>query len=158
MLLTIDTNNITQLDLAALKFLLSNADPSIDIDDVVPARVAEKPAARRPRRTKAQIEADEAAAAAKAAESQVVQEEVETAPGAPAENHADEVGPDIRKAEAEVSGDVTPAQVVELATKLMDKDKALLRELLNTFEVRKVSDLPEDKLADFADAIRAKLA
>lgn len=149
MLITIDTNNITQTDLATLKFVLLSADPTIDTDNIgLPEGGAEKPATtRRPRRTKAQIAADEAAAKAAAGGDT---NDIQAAP-----QTDQELTDALDKESTATELKATIEQVVEAASKLIATDKTKMRAILDSFDARKVSDVPEDKLGDLLAAIQS---
>jgi hypothetical protein len=53
---------------------------------------------------------------------------------------------------------VTVAEVTELATTLIGKDRPAMVELLKQFGARRVSEIPESDLGKFAQEIRLKLA
>lgn len=158
MLITIDTNNYTPGDRSLVAQALNLyevqhiTEPS---PESAPAAAAETPKPVRKRRTKAEMAADEAAAKAAAEE---------TAQGLGTDgndNPAEEPTPDSENAESDEQAtyaDATITEVVELATQLINKDKTLMRGLLDEFGLRKVSDIPEDRMGEMAAKIRGKLA
>lgn len=163
--ITIDTNHPTELDIKLLKLMLGDylfpespkapqtedvekAASTDDGETATPAAEPEQP--KRKRRTKAEMEA--ARAAEEAAKAEPADE-----PTADSEN-AESDAAEQDETPAATGDSISIAEVTELATQLIQKDRSAMVDLLKQFGARRVSEIPESDLGKFASEIRSKLA
>lgn len=140
MLITIDTNKLTDEDKEILSYVMQGKSAVRPTENDT---AAEPP--KRTRRTKAQIEADRIEAEKAAAE---------TTPEEQAE------GPTEREVQ-EALGTTNALSVEEfsnLCSELIAKNRDAFKGLLDEFEVKRATLVPDERRAEFIDAVRAKLA
>lgn len=149
MLITIDTNAVTEKDLEILTLVFDRKTEVLKAEN----DAAEEPTTtttRRKRRTKAEIAADEAAAKAAAGGGT---NDIQEAPQTDQEL-TDALDSESEKAELKV----TVEQVVEEASKLIAADKTKMRAILDKFEVRRIGELPEERLGELLTAVKDQLS
>jgi FAD/FMN-containing dehydrogenase len=144
-ILTIDTNNLTEHDRALMTFVLSGeTDPYAaslaSTTQAAPAATTEETKPKRTRRPKAQIE-----------------EESERMGRLAAEAAVEEAKPESQEPQPDTGDSVTIEEVTEIASELITKDRAAMVGLLKQYGARRVSEIPESDLGKFAAEIRAKL-
>lgn len=147
------------------------------------AQAGPKPTGTRTRRTKLEIAFDEALAryegpnTGDGSEWKAFQEAAEALKAKDPQNEriaqlegveapVDEPAPDRDTAEgyaeaeseeasvSDTSGTITVEQLTNLASGLIQSNRAAMVEILKTFGARRVSEIPEDRYAELADAIR----
>lgn len=188
MLITIDTNNITDTDRAVLALVLEGYDGKAIVQAPIPDEVAtisaqDKP--KRARRTNAEIAFDNAKEAYDAdptweahkalwgASEELKAKDPDNdrlkdlnlsefqAPDSkptPDETADEDTQPETLEPTPDTGEHVTIEQLTEAATELITKDRNQMKELLEKYGVRRASALPEDQWGAFVADIRSKLA
>lgn len=147
MLITIDTNNITERDSALLRLVLEGYDGTNNLEAKAEP---EKPV--RKRRTKAEMEA------ARQAETEIT---VENSDGVQQIQKTEaEIVAEVKDAgKPEDNAEVTIEEIKAGATKLLaEKGREAVQEIVTELGLKRISDAPEDRYSEVMAAIQGKLS
>lgn len=150
MLITIDTEKLTDGDLAILTHVMQTRTGALKAENDGGTTVAAGSTTRAKRRTKAEMEA---ARAAEAADKGPAESEVQEAPGT-----TEEPADDGNQEATHTPEGLSDAEFSELCSRLIAKSREDFKALLDEYGVKRATLVPDEKRAAFADAVRAKLA